>query len=178
MCRLISGAMELTTYNEYAMDSGALVTLFHESFFMILVFSVFLFIALLKGKYAIINIIFSLYLALLITLKFPYFDFFLYSDPRTNAVVIIVLFSMFTALGVFLMRRHIPGDDYESTFHDFWKKLLLSLMATVLVMAYSYQALPVTELITPGSPIQALFGPEEHFFWWLILPILVLFFIV
>jgi hypothetical protein len=170
--------MELTTYNGYAMDSSALATLFHESFFMILVFAVFFLIALIKGKCAIINIIFSLYLSLLITLKFPYFDFFLNSDPHTNAVVSIILFGIFTFIGVLLMRRHIPGDDYETAFHDFWKKLLLSLMATVLVMSYSYQALPVTELITPGSPIQALFGPEEHFFWWLIMPILVLFFIV
>jgi hypothetical protein len=160
------------------MDTSALASLFHECLYLILVFSVFLCIALMKGRYAIINMIFALYLALLVTLKFPYFNFFLNAgSPSSNAVVMIVIFSIFTFLGIFLFRRHIPGDDYESAFQHFWTKTLLAGMATILVMAYSYQALPVTELFTPGSPIQSLFAPEENFFWWLILPLITLFFI-
>ena len=44
----------------------------------------------------------------------------------------------------------------------------LAVSATALVMAFSYHALPVTELITPGSPIAYLFGSESSFFWWLL----------
>lgn len=161
------------------MDSGALASLFHESLYLLIVFGIFLGIALMKGRYAIVNILFALYLALLVSLKFPYFDFFLTGgSAKSNAVVMIIMFSIFTVLGILLMRRHIPGDDYESAFQHFWSKLLLALLATALVMAYSYQALPVTELITPGSPIQALFGPEDHFFWWLVLPLVALFFVI
>lgn len=160
------------------MDTQGIVTLIHESVFLIAVFSFFLAIALLKGRYAIVNIIFALYLALIVSLKFPYFSFFLNGTSHaSDAVVMIVIFAFFTIVGIFLFRRHIPGDDYEGAFQHFKKKLLLAIMATVLVMAYSYHALPVTDLITPGSPIQALFGPEQHFFWWLILPIIGLFFV-
>ncbi len=160
------------------MDTSALASLFQECLYLILVFSIFMSIAMMKGRYAIINIIFSLYLALLVSLKFPYYDFFLNAgSPSSNAVVMIVIFSIFTILGIFLFRRHIPGDDYESAFQHFWAKVFLASMATVLVMAYSYQALPVTELFTPGSPIQSLFGPEDNFFWWLVLPLIALFFI-
>jgi len=160
------------------MDTSTIVGLIQESLFMILVFSVFMVIALLKGKYAIINIIFALYLALIVSLKFPYFSFFLGTESKSSdAVVMIVIFSVFTILGIMLFRKHIPGDDYETAFHHFGKKLLLALMATVLVMAYSYHALPVTDLITPGSPIQALFAPQENFFWWLIAPLVALFFV-
>jgi hypothetical protein len=152
------------------MDTQSLVTIIHESLYLILV---------MKGRYAIINIIFALYLALLIALKFPYFDFFLNAgSPSSNAVVMIVIFSLFTIFGIVLFRKHIPGDDYEGAFQHFGKKLLLATMATILVMAYSYQALPVTELITPGSPIQSLFGPPEHFFWWLVAPLITLLFII
>lgn len=160
------------------MDTNSLASLLHESLYLILVFSFFIGVALMKGRYAIVNIIFALYLALLVSLKFPYFDFFLNAgSPRSNAVVMIVIFSIFTVLGIFLFRRHVPGDDYESAFQHFWTKVLLAGMATILVMAYSYQALPVTELFTPGSPIQKLFGPEDNFFWWLILPLITLFFV-
>jgi len=161
------------------MDTQSLVTIFHESLYLILVFSIFLSIALMKGKYAIINIILALYLALLISLKFPYYNFFLNAgSASSDAVVKIFIFVIFTIFGIILFRKHIPGDDYESAFQHFGKKLLLATMATVLVMAYSYQALPVTELITPGSPIQSFFGPEQNFFWWLILPLVVLLFVV
>lgn len=161
------------------MDSASLASLVHELLYLLVVFGVFLFLSMVKGRYAIVNIIFALYLALLVSLKFPYFDVFLTAgSPRSNAIVMIVIFTIFTLLGIWLMRRHIPGDDYESAFQHFWTKLILAGMATVLVMAYSYQALPVTELFTPGSPIQSLFGPPENFFWWLILPLVGLFFIL
>jgi hypothetical protein len=160
------------------METTAIASLLHELVYLLIVFGVFMAIALMKGRYAIVNIIFALYLALLISLKFPYFDFFLNAgSPSSNAVVMIIIFSIFTILGIFLFRRHIPGDDYESAFQHFWTKLLLASMATILVMAYSYQALPVTELFTPGSPIQSLFGPADSFFWWLVLPLIALFFI-
>ncbi len=160
------------------MDTSALMSLIHECLYLLVVFGIFIGIALVRGRYALINIIFSLYLALLVALKFPYFDSFLTTgSPRSNAIVMIIIFSIFTFLGIWLFRKHIPGDDYESAFQHFWTKLLLAGMATILVMAYSYQALPVTELFTPGSPIQSLFGPPEHFFWWLVLPLVALFFV-
>lgn len=160
------------------MDTSSIYGLIHESFFMLVVFGVFLGIALLKGRYALINTILALYLALIVSIKFPYYGFFLGNQSKgTQAVVMIVIFALFTLAGFFLFRRHIPGDDFEKMFKNFWKKALLASMATVLVMAYSYHALPVTDLITPGSPIQTLFAPDQNFFWWLIAPIVVLFFV-
>ncbi len=159
------------------MESVHLMVLFKESLFMVITFGVFLFYAMGKGRYALINIIFSLYLALLIFIKFPYFDSLASSTGDGGAVAKILIFVTFVVIGALLHRRHIPGDDYEPAFQGFWKKILLALMATVLVMIFSFHALPVTEIITPGSPIQALFAPEENFFWWLILPLIVLFFV-
>lgn len=160
------------------MDINAITTLVNESLFLLIVFGLFFGLALFKGKYTLINTLFGLYLALLITIKFPYFELFLAGGNKTNnAIIMVVLFLFFTGLGTYIMRRHIPGDDYEPVFHDLMKKLVLALSATVLVMAYSYHVLPVTDLITPGSPINALFAPQENFFWWLIAPLVALLFI-
>ncbi len=155
------------------MDTAGILLILKESIFMIIVFSVFLIYTIAKGRYALINVIFALYLALLISMKFPYYD----QVGGEGAIAKIVIFIVFVMIGVILLRRHIPGDDYEPAFQGFGKKILLSIMATILVMIFSFHALPVTEIITPGSPIQALFAPQEHFFWWLILPLGVLFFI-
>ncbi len=159
------------------MDSAYLLALLQESIYLIVVFGIFLTLALWLGRYAIVNIVFALYLALLLSLKFPYFDQLLNGIAIHDALVKITFFSLITVVGIFLFRRHIPGDDYEKTFEFFGKKIVLTLLATILVMTFSYQALPVTELIHPGTPIQILFGPEAYFFWWLLLPLVILFFI-
>jgi len=57
------------------------------------------------------------------------------------------------------------------------KKIIMAFLATVVVMIFSFNVLPVTDLLTPGTPIQSLFAPAEYFFWWLLLPLVVLFFI-
>lgn len=159
------------------MDTGTVMLFLKESFFLIVVFCIFLFYAMGKGRYALINLIFALYLALLVSLKFPYYAELTNAGSGSSAIVKILIFVIFVVIGVILHRRHIPGDDYEPAFKGFWKKVLLAGMATILVMIFSFHALPVTEIITPGSPIQSLFAPQENFFWWLILPLIALFFV-
>ncbi len=158
------------------MDTASIVGLLKESIFPILVFAVVLLYAMARGRQSVINLILSLYFALLISLKFPYFDLVLTSESQsTNASIMIAIFALFTIGGLFLFGRLIPNDDYDTGFQGFGKKILFALMATILVMAYSYHAIPVTDIITPGSPMQSLFAPEDRFFWWLILPLIGLF---
>ena len=87
----------------------------------------------------------------------------------------LVVFGLFTLTATILFARLMPREYGEGKFEGFWKKILLACGATVLVMAFSYHALPVTEIITPGSPIQYLFSSQSSFFWWLIAPLLLLF---
>lgn len=159
------------------MDTTDIVTLIKESAFMLSTFGVVLMYAMIKGKYALINAIFALYIALLISIKFPYYAQIMGNSTQDGAIAKIILFIAITIASIVLFRRHIPGDDYETAFQGIGKKILLSLLATILIMAFSFHALPVTEIITPGTPIQSLFAPEQNFFWWLILPLVVLFFI-
>lgn len=160
------------------MDLGTIFGVLQESLFLIAVFLLLLIFAMARGMQAIINLILGLYLALLLSLEFPYMDMFLSGDnKKSNAVIMLIIFALFTTAGVFLFKRLMPTDYREPPFTGIGKKLLYALLGTILIMAYSYNALPVTELITPGSPIQSLFAPQERFFWWLIIPILGLFFV-
>ncbi len=157
------------------MDTDSIISLLKESVLLLSVFGVLLLYAMAKGRYALINVILALYLALLISLKFPYYDQIAEGSGEGTAVAKILIFLSFVVAGTFLFRRHIPGDDYEPAFYRFWKKLLLACMGTVLIMIFSFHALPVTEIITPGTPIQALFASADNFFWWLVLPLFALF---
>lgn len=161
------------------MDTATIIGLLQESLFMILVFVGFLIYAMVKGVQGIVNLILALYLALLISLKFPYYSHVLSEsgDTATDAVIMIIIFAVFTIFAALLFGRVMTTDFEEAAFQSFHKKIIFSLLATILVMAYSYHALPVTDIITPGSPIQSLFGPEKNFFWWLIAPLIGVFFL-
>lgn len=159
------------------MDVADLVVIFKESLFLVLVFFGFLMYAILAGRQSITNVILGLYFALLISIEFPYYDFILggTSSEKTESILMLIVFAFFTLGATFLFSRLMPKEYDEGKFEDFWKKLLLSVAAAVLVMSFSYHALPVTEIITPGSPIQLLFGSAQSFFYWLLVPIAVLF---
>jgi len=159
------------------MDTASVISFLQESIYMIAVFGVFLFFALKKGRQTVTNIILGLYLALLISIEFPYYDAILgsASNAKSESVLILIVFAAFTFAATMLFHRILPREYDESTFEGFGRKLLLAAGGTVLVMAFSYHALPVTDVITPGSPIHYLFGSESSFFYWLIAPILILY---
>jgi hypothetical protein len=162
------------------MDLQDGIRILQESLYWIIAFSAFLAYAMVRGKQSLINLILGLYIALLISLKFPYYDFILggtRADGTMDSVIMIALFAVFTLGATFMFSRLIPRDFEDHPFRGLHKKILFAALASVLVMAFTYHALPVTDLITPGSPIQALFGPESNFFWWLLVPLVGLFFL-
>ncbi|NCN52517.1 hypothetical protein GW943_01775 [Candidatus Parcubacteria bacterium] len=158
------------------MDTQSIVALLQDLLYLIIVFAAALLYAMVRGRAAVVNLILGLYFALLISLKFPYYDA-LFGNFESRTIPMIALFAFFTIAATFMFGRLMPTDSYESAFEGFWKKILFALMASILIMAYSYHVLPVTDLITPGSHIQEIFAPQDRFFWWLIIPLIGLFFL-
>lgn len=161
-------------------DWSYLIDLASELTYLLAVFGVFLVLALSLGRQAVINVIVGLYLGLLITLEFPYTDFLAsrIESATLLAIAKLSLFTFCTTLATVIIVRVMPDEFREKRFESLPKKLLLAGAATVLVMVFSFHGLPVTELLTPGTPIQSLFAPEQYFFWWLILPLATLYFVI
>lgn len=161
------------------MDFVDLLHIAYESLFFLITFVVFLVIALAKGRQAIINVIASLYLALLLSIQFPYYDklFSFAHSPGSLSLLKLGSFLTFTVFALLLFIRIMPSEFRETKFESFGKKLILSLVATCLVMVYSFAVLPVGEFLSPNTPLQTLFGQEAWFFWWLLAPLVVLFFV-
>jgi len=159
------------------METAEIIAFLKDFAFLLVTFGVFFVYAMAKGRYAIINLIFGLYIALLITYVFPFWKYFPQDVGDGGGTAKIIMFIAILVVAVMLFRRHIPGDDFENALHNFWTKALLASMATILVMLFSIHILPVSDIINPGTPIEAIFAPEEYFFWWLILPLVALFFV-
>ncbi len=159
------------------MDTATIISFLKECLFLIVIFSGFLFYAVKFGRQSITNLILGLYFALLISVEFPYYEVLLNNtdSQKSKAILMILVFATFTFLSTKLFSRILPREYDENLFEGFWKKFLLATAGTVLIMIYSYHVLPVTDIITPGSPINYLFGSEQSFFWWLMLPFILLF---
>lgn len=159
------------------MDLSTIISTLQESLYLIVVFAVFFVFAIKKGRQTVTNIIFGLYLALLISIEFPFYDTLLSStsSESSEAMLRLIIFGFFTVLSTMLFARVLPREYSEGSFEGFGSKLLLAFAGTVLVMIYSFHVLPVTELITPGSPINYLFGSAQYFFYWLLVPLAILF---
>jgi len=161
------------------MDTGLILHFISESIYLIVVFSFFIFIAIYKGRQAVINFICGLYLALLVSTQFPYYEFIFKSISQASVVAgaKLVIFICLTLLCTWLFKRIMPEEFREGKFETLHKKIILASLATILVMIFSFNILPVTEFLTPGTPIQSVFAPQEFFFWWLLLPLVILFFV-
>ncbi|MCA9357138.1 hypothetical protein H6784_01000 [Candidatus Nomurabacteria bacterium] len=150
-----------------------------EIAFLLLVFTLALCFAIFVGRQAIMNLIFGLYLALLISIEFPYYDtiFKGLTSDHTQAGAKLGFFLFITTLTTTLCYRVMPSEFREKRFESIPKKAILALAATILVMIFSFNVLPVTEFLTPSTPIQSLFAPEAYYFWWLLAPLVVLYFV-
>jgi len=159
------------------MDFGFVLDFMYETAYFLAVFMLFMIWATFKGRQAMINIIFGLYLALLVLIEFPYTSYLTdnLGGSVGQSVGKLVLFAIFTLLTTWLFAHVMPDEFKEKKFESFFKKVLLAAAASILVMAFSFQVLPVTEFLTPGTPLQTLFAPEGLFFWWLMVPLVILF---
>lgn len=160
------------------MDSVFLFNFLSEIAYLLVVFAIVFMYTMARGRQATVNLIFGLYLALLISIEFPYYSQ-LFGSLSAEALSLakLGLFAIFTILGTMLCGRIMPDEFKEKRFESFGKKIILALSATALIMAFSFQVLPVTDFLTPGTPIQSLFAPESYFFWWLLTPLVILFLI-
>lgn len=123
------------------------------------------------------NVIVGLYFALLISIQFPNYDYILGGLESSQSIAAgrLAFFAIVTLLTTTLCFRIMPDEFKENKFESLGRKLLLTLSATILVMTFSFNVLPVTEFLVPGTPLQTLFAPEVYFFWWLLVPLVVLY---
>lgn len=158
------------------MDYVGLIGYAKSALVPLLTLGALLLFSMVCGRRAVTSLILGLYFALLISLKFPY-----YEEVHgivgfvSETILSILLFAVFTTFCALLMDRLLFYRIDEAAFEGFGKKVVLAVLGTALIMAYSYHVLPVTSIIDPGASAQMLFAPEEYFFWWLVGPLVVLF---
>jgi hypothetical protein len=159
------------------MDTANLIHFLSQSAYFLAVSLFFVALAMFKGRQALINIICGLYFALLISIHFPFYEKLLggIGQASVQAGIKLIFFIALTYLFTKLFKRLMPSEYQEGKFESFHKKILLAAGATILVLAFSFNVLPVGEFLSTETPIQMLFSTDGLFFWWLMLPIVFLY---
>lgn len=162
------------------MEIETILALIREFLFLIVVFGALLGYAFVRGRRSLVCLILGLYIALLISLKFPYYEelfAFAARSGLSNTIFSIIIFVLFTGIGTILFERLLADDYEERAVEGMLKKVFLASLGTILVIAFSYHVLPVTSIIEPSASLNALFAPPEYFFWLLIVPLVGLLFV-
>lgn len=140
---------------------------------LLLVFGALFAYAIVRGQRALLSLTLGLYIALLISLKFPYYEGIGNAlSFMSDHAIRISLFAFFAAFGSFLFERLLSRVIDETAIEGIGKKVILSILTTALVLSYSYHVLPITEMMDPGAKIGVLFASPSSFFWWLLAPLI------
>jgi hypothetical protein len=136
-------------------------------------------IALHYGKSRSIAVILALYIALLGYLNFPYSEqFFAFGETALHTLAIQAGLFIGMAIIAFVSIINVVVSESASGVVGKWiETLLLSLSTAALLIAFSYHVLPISEIYDFGSPIDQLFEVSSLFFWWLVGPLVILFFL-
>jgi hypothetical protein len=159
--------------------SGLFFDLSVATLVTILTTIVLLAFALRLGKDRAIALIIALYVGLLAFLNFPYLEqliLFEGSDAE-RALSNGLVFLGFAAIAFVIMERIVWAEYPRRGGGRFFEALLLALSATILLLSFAYHVLPIAAFYDFEPQIDLLFEPSKYFFWWLVAPLAVVFFL-
>lgn len=147
--------------------------------FLVLIFFTFQF-----GKSRMVAFILALYISLLLFLNFQYFEYFdiltnFIENETTQITVTNILVFLITLFIVYkIIGRAIATDSPQDLLHKWFEVLIMAVVGTTLIIAFIYHALPISSFHEFGPEIDRLFASPELFFWWLVIPLVALFFVL
>ncbi len=147
----------------YTVDVGIVVILFLALYWFTLRY----------GKGRGISLILSLYIALLAFTHFPFRGWFQVLGTAEKQVLFAEggIFLCMVVLITYIVSRLVTAEFPLWGLARTFEAVLIAGGASILVLSFWYQLLPLSNLYAFGEPIQALFAPSELFFWWLLAPL-------
>ena len=132
------------------------------------------------GKDRIITLIISLYIGLLLYMNFPYAEQLLVFKASEMQIWFsnVIIFLVFVLVIHKIVGRVIFAAYPHDAMHKWMEAIGLAAVASALLLAFVYHALPITTIYDLSPHIDKLFEPTQLFFWWLLAPFIVLFFVL
>lgn len=153
-----------------------LIGFLRDASVLLIVFGAVFGYGILRGQRSLLALTFGLYLALLLSLEFPYYEAIAHSAAFLPLHTLkLVLFGIFAVFGTILFSRLLSRVIDVMAIEGIGRKVILSLLTTALILSYSYHVLQIADSINPGSKANMLFASHDSFFWWLLAPLIGIF---
>lgn len=91
-----------------------------------------------------------------------------------QALNVVGIFLVFVIFLYFLLDRYVVGDFVEG---NFFKSVLMGIAFTAVILALVYFVLPFDAIYNFQPNIDQWFSGNFTLFWWLIAPLIIIFFI-
>jgi hypothetical protein len=119
----------------------------------------------------------SFYLSAFLFIVFPFFGS-LVGDGTVVEMFLYkaFLFAVFILLVNALLVKAISSKEEEERA-SLWKVILSSILASGLLLSFLFHILKADEVIEFSKASQSLFSSNESFFWWLVAPLALFFFL-
>jgi len=147
---------------------------FVGNFLVLLILAgILFFFALRAGRAMLVSFILALYVGYAFFTVFPYKELFIIGDTAlARSVAGVLLFGVFTFFPYMLLRR--VSTNGSMRIHALTLGLL-ALVAGGFVLAIGYQVLDIASLVPLTPSLNALFAPDQYFFWWFLAPLIGIF---
>lgn len=141
---------------------------------VIVLFAVFFLFAYYAGRAALVALTVAFYGAYALYTAFPFMSL-LPAEPALTALLAhLGLYAAFTLAFYIILRRVIVSDFL---YIGIFGLIILSFLGAGLLLAFAYHLFAVTSIYHFTPAIDALFSPDQNFFWWFSAPAIGLFFL-
>jgi len=149
-----------------------------DTIILLIIFFIFFIYGMRFGKRRIISLMLSLYASIPIVFFFPYIQKIAFFGETDKAVLYsqIGLFILLVVLINIVLNKIVSFELYHRGLRKLIENGFLALASGGLLIAISYHIINISELYDFAGPIDAIFASTVLLFWWLVAPLVVIFF--
>lgn len=158
----------LSQVNALATNTALSVWNGASDFFIVLILlAAFFLFAYYVGRGPFVALLLAFYSAYALYLTFPYVSY-LPTAPATTALFSNVALYLALSFVFYIVLRRVVVSDF--LYVGLFGLAALSFLGAAFLLALAYHVFPVSSVYTFTPAIDALFAPEQYFFWWFISP--------
>ena len=159
---------------------GAVASMSLDTIILVVIFVILFGYGLKYGKRKIISLILSFYISIPIVFSFPYLQKISFFGETEKAILysqigLFILIIIFINIAIDMV---IIWELSSRGLRKLFEMGALALASGGLLVAISYHTVKINTLYDFASPIDGLFASTTMFFWWLVIPLVAIFFTV
>jgi hypothetical protein len=152
--------------------TASVLSLSSDIFAMGAIFAILLALGIWKGQGTLAALALALMIGTTFETAFPY-----HSIETASPYLPIAVFVVLVGIAFYVLLGIVSVYSAQSGVGEWLKTALLAALTTTLFVAITYHVISIAPIYVWSGILDHVFKPETYFFWWLIAPLAVIYFI-